>query len=386
MSLFKWYLPRYLRNTDGVVEWECRGAELLRESINAGHGILLAPNHSRPSDPMVTGILTIEAKTLTYTLAGWHVFKQSRLQAFVARRLGGFSIYREGMDRPALNCAIDILASAERPLVIFPEGVISRTNDRLGVLMDGTAFIARAAARRRARENSNGKVVIHPIAIKYEFLGDMESTLGPALEAIERRLSWHPQHGRPLLERVYRLGSALVSLKEIEYFGETRPGVIYHRIQQLIDHLLQPLEEEWLQEKREGNVVARVKDLRVAILPDMVVGEISEEDRQRRWRQLADVYLAQQLSCYPRKYLRRDSPPERFLETVEGFEEYLTDRIPVHGNLKVHIRIGDAFEVSAKRERRSSGDPIMREIETRLHSMITELADEIHQRRNGRAT
>ena len=34
--------------------------------------------------------------------------------------------------------------------MIFPEGVITRGNDRLGYVMDGVAFIARTAARARA--------------------------------------------------------------------------------------------------------------------------------------------------------------------------------------------------------------------------------------------
>ncbi len=49
----------------------------------------------------------------------------------ILRQVGAFSVYREGMDRDALKCAIQILVDARRPLVLFPEGVISRSNDRL---------------------------------------------------------------------------------------------------------------------------------------------------------------------------------------------------------------------------------------------------------------
>jgi hypothetical protein len=100
-----------------------------------------------------------------------------------------FSVYREGMDRDALKCAIQILVRARRPLVLFPEGVISRSNDRLNHLMDGTAFITRNAAKQRIGP-SEGKVVLHPAAIRYLFLGDVSRTLEPVLDEIERRLSW----------------------------------------------------------------------------------------------------------------------------------------------------------------------------------------------------
>ena len=65
--------------------------------------------------------------------------------------MGAFSVYREGVDRQAINTAVDILVEGKRPLVIFAEGAISRHNDELMPLMDGTAFIARTAAKRREK-------------------------------------------------------------------------------------------------------------------------------------------------------------------------------------------------------------------------------------------
>jgi 1-acyl-sn-glycerol-3-phosphate acyltransferase len=62
---------------------------------------------------------------------------------------------------------MQLTAEAERPLVIFPEGVISRHNDKLNNLMEGTALMARGAAKQRASANPPGKVVVHPVAIRY---------------------------------------------------------------------------------------------------------------------------------------------------------------------------------------------------------------------------
>ena len=44
---------------------------------------------------------------------------------------------------------------------------------------------------------------------------------------------------------------------------------------------------------------SRVRALRAAILPDLVEGGLTDAERDRRWRQLALLYLAQQLSLYP---------------------------------------------------------------------------------------
>ena len=60
-------------------------------------------------------------------------------------------------------------------------------------------------------------MVLHPVAIRYFFLGDLEQSLEPVLEEIERRLSWRPLSGKPMKERIIKVGEALLTLKELEY-------------------------------------------------------------------------------------------------------------------------------------------------------------------------
>ena len=135
------------------------GTEQLKESLRAGHGILLTPNHCRMSDPLVMGWLAREcgvwstpwpAGTCSSRVASW----AGRFTRWVPS-----ASIAKGVDRQAINVAIEMLESAERPLIIFPEGAVSRTNDRLQALLDGVAFIARTAAKRRAKRVAGGKVV-----------------------------------------------------------------------------------------------------------------------------------------------------------------------------------------------------------------------------------
>ena len=371
-------LSPILKKSYGIVDLECRETERLRNSLSAGHGVLLAANHSRPCDPLVLGVLARRMAINLHVMASWSVFKQSTLQTFVARRLGAFSVYREGMDRVSLNTAIETLVEARRPLMIFPEGVISRTNDSLGELMDGTAFMARQAAKKRNKQNPDAKVVIHPIAVKYQFLGDLDEAIKPILAEIEERLTWKPQSKTSLFGRISKIGNALVALKEIEFLGRPQSGYIHERIARLVDHLLEPLESEWLKQPQTGDAVARVKNLRMAIVPDMVDGAISDDERDRRWRQLADLYLAQQLRFYPAGYVAEGSPAERLLETVERFEEDLTDCSRPHGPLKAVLKVGEAIEVSTERHRRQLEDPLMVELKAALTSMLDSLASELN--------
>ena len=370
--IIQWYLPTYLRKNFGITSWKCAGVERLAASLSAGSGILLASNHSRPCDPMVLGLLSREVARPFHVMASWHLFRQSRAQSFILPRIGGLSVYREGLDRESLKCATRILAEARFPLIIFPEGFVTRNNDRLMNLMDGVAFLARAAARQRSASPLPGKVVIHPVFVRYFFEGDIAATLEPVLQEIEARLSWQPQSLLPLRERIVKAGHALLALKEMEYLGATQSGGAKERLPHLFDHLLAPLEQEWTGGRRETDPMTRIKRLRSAILPDMVHGEITEEERARRWRQLADLYVAQQLHCYSGDYLADTLSHERLLETVERYEEDLTDAARPHPPIHAVISVGDAIEATPTRDRAADGDPVANELRRRLEMMLEE--------------
>lgn len=371
---FRLYEP-HLRKREGVETHECRHVSRLRASLAAGHGILLTPNHTRTADPLVMGWLAKEAGTHLFAMASWHLFHQSRLMSWAIPRMGAFSVHREGVDRQSINTAIEMLQTAERPLIVFPEGGISRTNDRLQALLD-ISPLARAAAKRRAKQAAGGKVVVHPIAIKYLFGGDLPRAADGVLSRIERRLTWRPQQQLPLLPRIAKVGTALLGLKELEYFGQVQSGTFAERLSRLIDQLLCPLEAEWLRAAKAGPIVPRVKALRVKILPELIDGQVDDAERERRWTHLRDLYLAQQLSCYPPDYLEEYPSVDRLLETIERFEEDLTDATTVHGSLKAILEVGEAIPVSPERDRDAAVDPLMSRIESDLQGMLDRLARE----------
>lgn len=364
----------YLRLFEGVVSHESRGVECLRQSLDAQHGIIITPNHCRDADPMVVGFLTQEAHCHFYFMASWHLYHQSCFKSWAIPKVGGFSINREGVDRQSVEFAVEAVATAERPVIVFPEGAMTRTNDHLHALLDGVEVMARAAARRRARQVSGGKVVVHPVAIKYFFGGDLAAAVDPVLTAIEARFGWRPQRHLSLLDRIEKTATALLCLREIALFGEPQAGDVPERNRRLIEKLLRPLEEEWLGAAQSGPVVPRVKELRLKIVPDLVTGQISPEERRRRWDQLADIYLAQQISCYPDHYLRSWPSVDRLLETVERFEDDLTDRARIHGSLKAVIQVGQAIEVDTRRDRR--GESLVQRIARDLQNMLDQLARE----------
>ena len=365
-----------LRKEHGVVKHECRNLDLLRQSIEAGHGIMMTPNHPRTADPIAMYHLCRETPLSMYVMASWHLFNQTRFTTFMIRLMGAFSVNREGLDRKAVDYAIDVLVNSERPLLIFPSGSTSRINDRLMAFMEGPAFIARTAAKRKAKAGG-GKVVTHPIAIKYFYEGDIERACRPVLDDIETRLSWTPAPDMPLIDRIVRVGNALLTLKELQY--DVHPNMnlkLRDRQDNMVNHLLHPLEQEWLGSEQSGGIQTRVKSLRMKIFPEMTKNEVEPEERKRRWAHLERTYLAQQIDCYPDNYVAELPSVDRILETVEKFEEDLFDKCRIHGKLKVVLDVGEAIEVSPKRVKGVDTDPLIAAIREQLHQKLAELQHE----------
>ena len=372
--------PHVLRTRYGVTRVEVRGEDTLCSLQRAGHSILLAPNHCRMADPVVLLQMGRRIRQPLFIMASSHLFRGNRVMSFTMRRVGAFSVYREGVDRQAVQTAIEILSRGRRPLVIFPEGILSQANDHLCALMDGVAFIARSAQRRIEAapdpDRPDRRTMIVPVGIKYLYQGDVHATACPILADIEERLLWGAQKQRPLMERVERVGSALLSLKEIEYLGRPQTGSLQQRQDRLIDGILRPLEREWLTEPAADDIFGRVRALRRAIIPDMIEGSLPPEEISRRWKQLSGIELAQAVSAFPPDYVKSRPSVDRILETVERFAENLTGREQTHRPLHAIVRIGEPIPVEARRPRRADSDPLLTAISDQLRTMLHELAQE----------
>jgi hypothetical protein len=129
--------------------------------------------------------------------------------------------------------------------------------------------------------------------------------------------------------------------------------------------------------------MARIKRLRAAIVPDIIHGELNEAELARRWRQLADLYVAQQLHCYSGDYLAQAPTRERLLETVERYEEDLTDNVRPHPPLRAVISVGKAIEAASTRDRSADSDPLANELRQQLETMLEESKT---RRRSGQLT
>ncbi len=369
-------VDHYLRKKEGVVSYECRNLDVFQQSLARGDGILLAPNHCRYADPLVMGWPARHAKTPVYAMASWHLFNESWFDSFAIRRMGAFSIFREGSDRKALDTAIEILAAAERPLIVFPEGTTNRTNDVLKPLLDGVTFMARASARRRAKQQG-GNVVMHPIAIKYLCKTKIDPWAHHQLSRMESHLGWTTSPSRSIRQRTIRLAEALLGLREVQYLGSSRAGELHQRRDELIEYLLSTTETRLQMPSSDPDVRTRVRAIRTKVSAKWFTENPDEQERLRLRNDVVAADLAQELVSYPNCYLESaDVTDSRIVETIQRMQESLWGKADVGIELHAVIEFDSEIAIPAEKAPRGVEDPLITELRDRLSSMIARLSKE----------
>ncbi len=368
-------LTTLLRCTESIVSVECRRVELLRKSIDDGHAVMLIPNHPRTSDPVVMYDLMRRVKKPFFAMASWHLFNHNWFNRAVIRLFGGYSVNREGLDKASINFTVSTLQKNLRPILMFPEGTTSRTNDSLMPFLDGATFIARSAARRRSKKGLN--TVIHPIAIRYLFRGDFESELNNLLDPVDE-IFGKSMRGLDPVTRVQCTLEQLVCFKELEFDISPAPELEpFERRQRLAESCMQQAENRCFGERSVLSITNRIRNIRANVFPELLDGaDLSESERSVRWRDLERTYLAWQMASYPKDYLSGSPSIERILDIAAKINEDLTDKPRRSGKQKVIIEVGDAIEVPAIKHRGGEPDPLIQKIEEQLSFRLNLLQKE----------
>jgi 1-acyl-sn-glycerol-3-phosphate acyltransferase len=374
--LLRWYFPYRALRRHKVERFEFRGLEHLEQSLRQDAGVLLAPNHSRWPDPLVLGALGLRVRRYFYYLCAYHQFKQGPLTGWLTNRLGGVSILREISDREALRACVHILAESRRPLVLFPEGTWFRQNDRLGPLQEGISLITRQAARSARRP-----VLVHPVAIKYWALADPQPVLLRRLGRLEGQLLWRPQEQLGLVERVEKLGSALLAVKEVQFFGQPGQGDLGGRITRCIEVLVTAAEKRYGVRPGDGYPLKRIRRLRQQLVPRLPGLAQRPEECRETLALLDDLLFCENLGGNDPVYLRERPSPERLIEAVQRIEECLTDEIeePLVP-LGVVVEVGPGRDVKdfppARRADRHEVDPLMGHLAAAIQGMLDQFLEQ----------
>ncbi len=374
---YGWHIR--LRKLQKVQSIEVDGMDRLKAMVGKGDGVLFAPNHCDPADAAVMLEVSRRSKTPFNFMAAYQIFRGSAgLARFLLPRVGAFPVDREGSDLRAFRTGVEILGGGKNPLVIFPEGEIYHTSDRLTPIREGTAVIATSAAKRTAERGKT--VYLVPVGIKYRFLDgeDPLPTIHTMMDQLESRFTWWKRGSHLLIERIYAFADALLGLKELEYLGGAQSGPLKPRIATLRDAILDFLEDKHCGKRRVDTVPVRAKELRHVCLEKLAKPEITANEVELLRRDLNDIFVAIQLFSYPGDYLQADASVERISETVRKFEQDILGIEPIpHANRKAVVKIGEPIDVrermAAYAKPRLAAGAITTELETKIQELLDSL-------------
>jgi 1-acyl-sn-glycerol-3-phosphate acyltransferase len=366
---FYYPLIRRLYNVSPIVTHH---AERIKASADAGHGIILAANHCRYSDPFVLADISKRTGVYFYMCASWHLFKTKPWQGWIIRRTGAMSIYREGTDRDCLRECQRIVEEAERPLVLFPEGTFYRQNDRLGPMQDGVSFIARLAQKKNERP-----VVIHPVGIKYWFVEDPTAAIERRICQLEQRCHIHPKRGKDFVARLEWIAGALLAVKEMELFGKINTGSLEERQVKLAEFVCGVFESKYFSRTKGGTIMDRIRTVRNHIVKLFTEAPRESPEWYDLLYEIEDLAFAQQMFSHSWSYIHEWPCLERISETLMRLEEDLYDEETPMGTMGVVIDVGEPISVVEYADRKASrdgGDPITLELRTRIQRQLDDLS------------
>ena len=369
---------------------DVQGLDYLQSARDAKHGILMTPNHSFHWDSYCLVEGAERLKTQFYFMTAWQVFAQSNwFDCESMRRCGCFSVDREGTDIQSLKTAVDIMQNRPQPLVIFPEGDVYHTNDRVTPFRDGAAAMALMAARKAERP-----VVIIPVAIKRWYTQDPTPSMLNTLEELEKRLYWRPRRNESVRERILHVAKGLLTLKELEYFGHSTEGDPACRLKHLASSVLSRCEDRYSIRDRDAMIPERIKEVRRRIIQaqqdsssqaaiskptEALANELKSsatEAQQRQWSaDMDDMFFVTQLYSYPGDYMEQNPTWERQAETLDKLEEdALGASYPsVRGPRRVIVRFDEPYELPRGKDKKVSQAEVTDHIEHRVQVMLDEL-------------
>jgi 1-acyl-sn-glycerol-3-phosphate acyltransferase len=368
----------FLRYRFNIRSVSVRGQERLVELVKHGQSVLVAPNHADHADPALLVTVGRRHGLAFHFMAAREGFERGWLSRFVLQHAGAFSVDREGADLASIRTAMNLLRECRHPLVIFPEGEIWHHHEELDLLNEGVATILLRAAEKLPEEKRSYAV---PTAIHITHDPSVTRTFSPRLDALERRITWKPKTQLGTVDRIYRLGGALLSIKEEEFLGEAHHGDLVERIQKLQQHLVRQIEQKHGLTGEAQLIPLRLKAARHAIRQKLnVTPAPSPEQQTVLYDDLEQLFVAQQLYSYPGQYLRRSPTPDRIAETLFKLEEDVLEHEHYPSPRRAEVIFGEPVDVlQVLQERKLNAKTGVRPMTELLREKIEKLTATLRQ-------
>ena len=214
--------------------------------------------------------------------------------------------------------------------------------------------------------------------MKYRYTKDPTPELLELMTRLEHSIHWYSKNELSLSERIYRLGGAVMALKELEYLGKVTEGTLSERTPFLADTILRKHEEKYEVAKISNTIPERVKELRrrtIGMMDEAGTDNPALDEEIRR--NLAEYMLVVQLFSYPGNYVAENPSVERVAETLDKMEEDLLgieSALP-RGERSVQIRFGEPIVIPSERKRGIATE-ITHQLENAVQTMLDEMNTE----------
>lgn len=321
-----------------------QGFEKVRELVERGDAVILAPNHADHADPHVMLEVGGRCKLPLRFMAAREVFEVSARGAWALQSMGVFSVDRDGPDMSAIKKAMTLLQEG-KPLVMYPEGEIYHHHERLDPLHEGVASILLKVASKLP-EGKRAWLV--PVGMRFRHDPSVEATFPERLSKLEDRIGWTPKPSSSVDDRILRLGSGILALKETEFLGEAGSGLLQDRLTKLCESLLAEVEERHGSDPRASTPPERVRGQRYRIRKRLLdeANPLTDQQRMEMLDDLDRVFAALQAHSYIGDYLLENPTMDRHAETVMKLEEDLFG-FPLYPTPRVaKVLAGEPLDVS----------------------------------------
>jgi len=317
--------------------------EQLRGCITRGRlHILFLCNHPTHGDAQIMLEMQRQVGISSMFMAAYDLFeRRSKLDVWVMKVMGVFSVDREILDSKAIQQGVKTMVDGEYALSVFPEGEVYQQNDRVVPFQEGAIYMALTAQKKLAKLHPGHSIYIVPVSIKVSHDHDQRPAISALLAELAAGVGTILDREKEPVAELERIASALV-LREAKKAGldlapagtdgldaqlKAAAGLIIAALEKSMDFT----------PENSGDLMSRLLHIRRRIHqirtdPDKAAGF----PEAGKWADQA--MLALRILSYNPNYLRDKPSIDRFGECVEKlFEDFHSGVLSPYGNRKATV-------------------------------------------------
>lgn len=371
---------RWLSTRLRITDVEIHGADRLRD-LAPGTRLLLLPNHPTHCDASILLELCRQLGVRPRIMAAYDLYHRGLLEPWVMKRLGCFSVDREGSDKPAMEEAAKTILDGRFALTLFPEGNVYLENDRVTPFHDGAAFLAIRAAKQLQEQGA--RVACIPISTKATHLRDCRDELRALFRLLCTRVGIRFEPTFTPLDALRAIGvTALRQELARRHIAVPNEGDLKELVRAAAAQVLDALEPKLgLEVKRDEDPLDRVRAARRIIHeirtdPDRApIPGPADADHAARYAQ--DAMLAFRIASYSGNYVADRPSLDRIGETLEKLYEDTHDAILApYADRKAIVRLGEPIDVTALLQNGVKQKQLIHDLTDRVEASVQQGLDE----------